>query len=172
MLFGLVEFTISQVIAELGTEMWFAATYAGAAAVVLFSGSPEAAFLAAAVALGGLLGRLASRREPRPAPPVDGRGERRMLVAVAVASVVLGTVLALGSPHLVGPLAGARGRQGNTVGVYVCADLACSLYLRGKRQPKLRTVPQEESLTEAERVARMWGNLEDFVAKVTAPAAP
>ncbi|GAA1394914.1 hypothetical protein [Luteococcus peritonei] len=35
-LFGLVEFTISQVIAELGTEMWFAATYAGAAAVVLF----------------------------------------------------------------------------------------------------------------------------------------
>jgi len=73
---------------------------------------------------------------------------------------------------LAAPLAGARGRQGNTVGVYVCADLACSLYLRGKRQPKLRTVPQEESLTVAERVARMWGNLDDFVAKVTAPAGP
>lgn len=69
---------------------------------------------------------------------------------------------------LAAPLAGARGRRGNTVGVYVCADLACSLYLRGRRQPKLRTVPQEESLTEAERVARMRGNLEDFVGKVTA----
>lgn len=34
--FGLVEFAISQVIAQLGTEMWFAAIYAGAAAVVLF----------------------------------------------------------------------------------------------------------------------------------------
>ncbi|MFW6693477.1 FBP domain-containing protein [Streptomyces sp. MAR4 CNX-425] len=71
---------------------------------------------------------------------------------------------------LAAPLAGARGRRGNTVGVYVCADLACSLYLRGRRQPKLRTVPQEESLTEAERVARMRGNLEDFTAKVTAGA--
>lgn len=68
---------------------------------------------------------------------------------------------------LAAPLAGAKGREGNTVGIYVCADLACSLYVRGKRQPKLRDGRYEESLTVEERVARMAGNLDAFAAKVT-----
>ncbi|GAA0259843.1 hypothetical protein GCM10010492_70990 [Saccharothrix mutabilis subsp. mutabilis] len=29
--------------------------------------------------------------------------------------------------------AGKEGQLGNSVGIYLCADLACSLYLRGKR---------------------------------------
>ena len=69
---------------------------------------------------------------------------------------------------LAAPLAGARGREGDTVGVYVCADLACPLYLRGKRQPKLRSGAYEESLTLDERLTRMSGNLEAFAARVTA----
>ncbi|MDG4864577.1 FBP domain-containing protein [Streptomyces sp. T-3] len=69
---------------------------------------------------------------------------------------------------LAAPLAGARGREGNTVGIYVCADLACSLYLRGKRQPKLAAKQFEETLSLDERLARMWGNLDVFAAKVTA----
>ncbi|MFJ6798362.1 FBP domain-containing protein [Streptomyces sp. NPDC091268] len=73
-----------------------------------------------------------------------------------------------GTTLLVAPLAGPAGREGNTVGTYICADLACSLYLRGKRQPKLRTVRYEESLTLEERLARMRGNLDAFVARVTA----
>ncbi|AQT76867.1 MULTISPECIES: FBP domain-containing protein [unclassified Streptomyces] len=68
---------------------------------------------------------------------------------------------------LAAPLAGARGREGNTVGTYVCADLACSLYVRGKRQPKLRAGRQEESLTVDERLARMEANLNGFVSRVT-----
>jgi len=72
---------------------------------------------------------------------------------------------------LVAPLAGARGRAGNTVGIYVCADLACSLYLRGRRQPKLRFVQHEETLTLDERIARMSGNLAAFVSRITAAAA-
>ncbi|OKJ64823.1 hypothetical protein AMK27_02835 [Streptomyces sp. CB02009] len=68
---------------------------------------------------------------------------------------------------LVAPLAGARGREGNTVGMYLCADLACSLYVRGKRQPKLRGRRQEESLTVDEQVARLTGNLDAFVDRVT-----
>ncbi|MFD9412197.1 FBP domain-containing protein [Streptomyces sp. NPDC059989] len=68
---------------------------------------------------------------------------------------------------LTAPLAGPRGRQGNTVGVYVCADLACSLYVRGKRQPKLRAGRYEESLTVEERIDRTLGNLDAFVARVT-----
>ncbi|GLW01104.1 FBP domain-containing protein [Streptomyces lavendulae] len=69
---------------------------------------------------------------------------------------------------LAAPLAGARGREGNTVGTYICADLACSLYVRGKRRPKLRTARYEESLTLDERLARMWGNLDAFTSKITA----
>ncbi|GGT36918.1 hypothetical protein GCM10010207_41290 [Streptomyces atratus] len=69
---------------------------------------------------------------------------------------------------LAAPLAGARGREGNTVGIYICADLACPLYLRGKRQPKLRSGRYEESLTLDERLARMSGNLDAFAAKVAA----
>ncbi|MFB6620095.1 FBP domain-containing protein [Streptomyces sp. NPDC085524] len=69
---------------------------------------------------------------------------------------------------LAAPLAGARGREGNTVGVYVCADLACPLYVRGKRQPKLRTTRYEESLTLDERLERMTLNLDAFAARITA----
>ncbi|MFF0433944.1 FBP domain-containing protein [Streptomyces sp. NPDC004327] len=69
---------------------------------------------------------------------------------------------------LAAPLAGTRGREGNTVGTYLCADLACPLYVRGLRQPKLRGRRHEESLTVEEQVARMTGNLDAFVDRVTA----
>jgi hypothetical protein len=63
-------------------------------------------------------------------------------------------------------LAGAAGRQGNVVGTYLCADLACSLYVRGKRRPE---VPQPgETLTVEERVDRLVGNARRFVERVGA----
>lgn len=61
-------------------------------------------------------------------------------------------------------------REGNTVGTYICADLACPLYVRGKRLPKLRAGRYEESLTLDERLARMSDNLNAFAARVTAAA--
>ncbi|WP_030435340.1 FBP domain-containing protein [Actinoplanes subtropicus] len=67
----------------------------------------------------------------------------------------------------VAPLAGAAGRNGNTVGEYICSDLACSLYLRGKKQPRGRLVRQEETLTLDERVDRALTNLNGFVKRVT-----
>ncbi|MFH8614893.1 FBP domain-containing protein [Streptomyces sp. NPDC017979] len=67
------------------------------------------------------------------------------------------------------PLAGPRGREGSTVGAYVCADLACSLYVRAKRTPKLRTLRTEESLTPEQKIARLTKNLTTFVTKVTSP---
>lgn len=61
-------------------------------------------------------------------------------------------------------LAGPLGRQGNVVGTYLCADLACSLYVRGKRRP---AVPQPgETLSIEERVARLVGNAGRFVTRV------
>ncbi|QNP66299.1 FBP domain-containing protein [Streptomyces genisteinicus] len=64
------------------------------------------------------------------------------------------------------PLAGTAGREGNTVGTYLCADLACSLYVRGKRQPKLRHGRYEESLTVEEQIRRTTDNLGAFADKV------
>ncbi|MFG3510450.1 FBP domain-containing protein [Streptomyces sp. NPDC047821] len=68
---------------------------------------------------------------------------------------------------LAAPLAGARGREGNTVGIYICSDLACPLYVRGRRQPRLRSGRHEESLSVDERIARMADNLNAFAARVT-----
>ena len=66
------------------------------------------------------------------------------------------------------PLAGASGRRGNTVGEYICSDLACSLYLRGKRQPRMRLVRFEETLTLDERILRAMMKLTAFTDRVAA----
>jgi hypothetical protein len=67
----------------------------------------------------------------------------------------------------VAPLAGAAGRRGNTVGEYLCSDLACSLYLRGRRQPRGRLVKHEETLTVGEKVDRAMAHLIGFTRRVT-----
>lgn len=61
--------------------------------------------------------------------------------------------------------AGAAGKAGNTVGTYMCADLACSLYLRGLRELEL---PQSETASPSERVRRLDDRLESFVRRVLA----
>jgi treble-clef zinc-finger protein len=66
------------------------------------------------------------------------------------------------------PLAGAAGRNGNSVGDYLCSDLACSLYLRGKRQPRMRLVKYEETLTVDEKIERAMTKLDAFVKRVAA----
>ncbi|MFC6154922.1 FBP domain-containing protein [Nocardioides yefusunii] len=67
---------------------------------------------------------------------------------------------------LVAPLAGPSGRRGNTVGNYVCADLACSLYARGLKRPA-RAQPHETISVEA-KVERLRANLVAFVRRVVA----
>jgi hypothetical protein len=61
--------------------------------------------------------------------------------------------------------AGRDGQAGNSVGAYLCADLACSLYLRGKKDagPGGRL---HESLTLPEKVERTMTNLAGFLEKI------
>ncbi|MBV6701784.1 FBP domain-containing protein [Kitasatospora aureofaciens] len=66
---------------------------------------------------------------------------------------------------LVAPLAGKAGKQGNSVGAYMCSDLSCSLYVRGKKDIGTKL---HESLTVEEKVQRTVANLAAFIAKVTA----
>ncbi|MFE9308894.1 FBP domain-containing protein [Streptomyces sp. NPDC006706] len=63
--------------------------------------------------------------------------------------------------------AGAAGREGNSVGVYMCTDLACSLYVRGKKVPD-SGARFEESLTLEQQIARTTANLGAFLDKLYA----
>ncbi|MFE1291046.1 FBP domain-containing protein [Streptomyces sp. NPDC058751] len=68
---------------------------------------------------------------------------------------------------MVAPKAGKAGQQGNSVGAYMCSDLACSLYVRGKRDAGVGG-RMHESLTLEEKIQRTVANLAAFIAKVTA----
>lgn len=59
--------------------------------------------------------------------------------------------------------AGKSGQRGDSVGAYMCADLACSLYLRGRKDSRRF----EESLTLDEQIDRTMTNLAAFLARVT-----
>ncbi len=61
--------------------------------------------------------------------------------------------------------AGKSGQLGNSVGAYMCTDLACSLYLRGKKDagPGGRI---HESLPLVDKIERTTTNLASFLGKV------
>ncbi|MEV3911406.1 FBP domain-containing protein [Streptomyces canus] len=65
--------------------------------------------------------------------------------------------------------AGRAGQQGNSVGAYMCDDLACSLYVRGKKDAGAGA-RLHETLTLDEKIRRTVTNLAAFVAKVTGAA--
>ncbi|MFJ8105292.1 FBP domain-containing protein [Streptomyces sp. NPDC096132] len=67
---------------------------------------------------------------------------------------------------LVAPRAGRAGQQGNSVGAYMCADLACSLYVRGLRDAGIGA-RLHETISLEEKIDRTVANLAAFVAKVT-----
>ncbi|MET8082177.1 FBP domain-containing protein [Streptomyces sp. NPDC005303] len=90
---------------------------------------------------------------------------QRSLMKTSICSVCITIHAGSGVALLSAPLAGPAGREGNTVGKYMCADLACSLYVRGKRKSASASRP-EESLSLDEQIARTVTNLDTFVAQV------
>ncbi|GAA3020352.1 FBP domain-containing protein [Streptosporangium longisporum] len=89
---------------------------------------------------------------------------RRSFTKSTVCSVCVTPHPGTGVSLFVAPRVGAAGRQGNTVGTYMCADLACSLYVRDikRSEPGVRF----ETLTTEERITRAVANLEGFLDKV------
>jgi Fibronectin-binding protein (FBP). len=86
---------------------------------------------------------------------------RRSMCSVCVTTHTGGVSL------MVAPKAGKAGQQGNSVGAYLCSDLACSLYVRGKKDAGVGG-RLHESLTPEEKIQRTVANLAAFIAKVTA----
>lgn len=65
--------------------------------------------------------------------------------------------------------AGESGRNGNTVGQYICSDLACPLYVRGKKVSAGTLL--DETLDQQSRIERLNRGLDAFLARVTGTAA-
>ncbi|MEV7424619.1 FBP domain-containing protein [Streptomyces sp. NPDC091212] len=95
-------------------------------------------------------------RCPSPAPS----GMRRAMCTMCLTTHTGGVSL------MVAPKAGKAGQQGNSVGAYMCDDLACSLYVRGKKDAGAGA-RLHESLTLEEKIQRTVANVAAFVAKVT-----
>ncbi|WP_040159550.1 FBP domain-containing protein [Nigerium massiliense] len=68
---------------------------------------------------------------------------------------------------MVAPRAGEAGRNYNTVGTYICADLACSLYIRRLRRATGGGF-MPETIDEERRVGRLRTNLDSFIERVAA----
>ncbi|MCO1599266.1 FBP domain-containing protein [Micromonospora sp. RHAY321] len=94
----------------------------------------------------------------RVAPQQTGRVRRSMC------SLCLTTHTGDGVSLMTARKAGRDGRQGNSVGAYVCSDLACSLYLRGRKEAGRRL---DETITLEEKVERTRSTLAAFLRRVT-----
>jgi FBP C-terminal treble-clef zinc-finger len=120
-------------------------------------GAPERAYLVAERDGGGLTG-VALRATPK---------GTRGFTARSMCSLCLTTRTAGAVALMTARRAGEAGRRGNTVGQYLCADLACSFYVRGLRAPAAGA-DLDESLSPADKIARTRANLDAFLAKVMA----
>ncbi|MFG3438120.1 FBP domain-containing protein [Nonomuraea sp. NPDC047897] len=94
-------------------------------------------------------------------------GAARGFTSRSMCSVCLTTHTGGGVALMTARRTGEAGRQGNSVGQYLCADLACSLYTRGRREAAGGGVV-DETLTLADKVTRTRANLRTFLDKVTA----
>jgi hypothetical protein len=88
-------------------------------------------------------------------------GQRRAQMCAACRT----THAAGGVALVAAPKAGESGRRGNTVGTYLCADLACSLYARGLRTPALGRSHRDDTPVE-DRVEHVRATLAALVARV------
>ncbi|NEA66093.1 FBP domain-containing protein [Streptomyces sp. SID12488] len=96
----------------------------------------------------------------RSSAPAFGQ-TRRSMCSMCLTSHTGGVAL------MVAPKAGKSGKQGNSVGAYICGDLCCSLYVRGRKDAGAGS-RLHETITLEEKIRRTVGNVAAFVAKVTA----
>ncbi|MFE3454016.1 FBP domain-containing protein [Nonomuraea sp. NPDC059194] len=91
--------------------------------------------------------------------------QQRSFLQRSMCSLCLTTHPGNGVSLMTARRAGEAGRQSNSVGVYICTDLDCSLYVRGVKSPDPGG-RMEESLSVEEQIERTRGKLSAFVDKV------
>jgi FBP C-terminal treble-clef zinc-finger len=93
-------------------------------------------------------------------------GRPRNFAVRSMCSVCLTMHTAGGVTLMTARRTGEAGRKGDSVGQYLCTDLACSLYLRG-RIVSAAGADLDESLSLDDKIARARANLDSFLDKVT-----
>ena len=97
-------------------------------------------------------------------------GSARGFGARSMCSVCLTTRTGGGVALMTARRTGEAGRQGNSVGQYLCSDLQCSLFARGIKG-SANGHDLDESVDVAGRVARANANLDAFLERIFAPVA-
>lgn len=87
------------------------------------------------------------------------------LIRSSMCSICLTVHAASDVSVFVAPKAGRPGREGNTVGSYMCTDLQCSLYVRGLLTSDAAH-PMNETLTVEEKIDRLRTRLGRFTRDV------
>lgn len=139
---------------QLTLPWWFEATLWDSLDYLGWSdpGSPERSYLVADTSF-GVVGVALRLPKTRPA------GRR------ALCNLCFTQHRGQGALLMVARRAGRPGRNHNTVGTYICADLACSLYVRGLRRA-IGGGWMPETITPEFRTHRLRENLEDFLGRV------
>jgi len=95
----------------------------------------------------------------------------RRLQHRGMCSLCLTTHPGSGVSLMTGRRTGRAGRNGDSVGIYACSDLACPLYVRGLRRPAAGA-RLHETLSVPEQVARLTGRLAAFLDRLAGDTAP
>ncbi|GAA3304065.1 FBP domain-containing protein [Dactylosporangium vinaceum] len=92
--------------------------------------------------------------------------QQRKFLARGMCSLCLTVHPGNGVSLMTGRRTGKAGRNGDSVGLYLCTDLHCSLYIRGIRKPNTGG-RMDETLTVDEQVERLTGKLTAFLDRLT-----
>ncbi|MFI9507799.1 FBP domain-containing protein [Nocardia sp. NPDC052566] len=80
-------------------------------------------------------------------------------------TICLTTHTGHGVSLMTAPKTGESGRLGNSIGTYICTDLACSLYARNKIRPPLGARYREDLTTE-QKAERVRTNINAFLTRL------
>ncbi|NUP52819.1 MAG: FBP domain-containing protein [Catenulispora sp.] len=95
-------------------------------------------------------------------------GSARGFASRSMCSICLTTRTGGGVALMTARRTGESGRQGNSIGQYLCTDLACSLFVRGLKSSAVGG-DLDESIDRPTRIIRAIDNLNAFLDRVLAP---
>jgi hypothetical protein len=95
-------------------------------------------------------------------------GSARGFTARSICAICKTTRTGGGVALLTARRAGESGPNGNSVGQYICSDLACPLYVRGRKVSAGTLL--DETLDERSRLERLHKGLDSFLDRVIAIA--
>ncbi|GAA1992078.1 FBP domain-containing protein [Catenulispora subtropica] len=95
-------------------------------------------------------------------------GSARGFASRSMCSICLTTRTGGGVALMTARRTGESGRQGNSIGQYLCTDLACSLFVRGIKTSAVGG-DLDESIDRSSRILRAVANLQGFLDRVLTP---